>query len=67
MKKMGKQGKAEKGDWRGSCGEGLFFEQIGVSAGAVGSNGFGVKVNFVDKHPIALNMAVYTTFPFSLQ
>jgi len=42
------------------------LKQIGVRAGTLESNGMGYIVNFINKNPIALNMAVTRSFPFSV-
>ena len=48
------------------CQAGAKLKQIGVRAGTLKSNGMCRFVNFIDKNPVTLNMAVTRSFPFSV-
>ena len=43
------------------------LEQIGVRAGMVEDNFSGGCINFVDEHPISLNMTFKAAFPFAVK
>lgn len=43
------------------------LEQIGVGSGTMKGNGFGRRVDFINQHPIALNMTIKASFPFAVQ
>jgi hypothetical protein len=43
------------------------LKQIGVRAGTLKGNGMSFVIEFVNKNPIALNMALKRTFPFAVK
>ncbi|GHT68306.1 hypothetical protein FACS1894110_15530 [Spirochaetia bacterium] len=56
--------------WAATVAGGLLFkilEQIGVGSGTMKGNGFGCWVDFINQHPIPLNMAVKAPFPLAVQ
>ena len=45
----------------------MVLEQVGMGAGALENNLLSRFVNFIDKHPVALDMTFKRLFPFSMQ
>jgi len=45
----------------------MVLEQVGMGAGALENNLLRRFVNFIDKHPVTLNMTFKRLFPFSMQ
>jgi hypothetical protein len=69
MKKAEKQGITGREKTTGPtfCGERLFFEQIGMSAGTVKKNFADGRFYLIDQQPVVFNMTLHIAVPITVQ